>query len=580
MTDLGNGLAATKVPLGVVSALAAAPDGSLYVATDQARVWRLLADGTLVTAVGRASPATGTGAFINDGLPGPLGVVGRITALAVDAKGRLLMVDERGATRLDADGTLRVLVPANANVVGCVPGDGDDVFVLEEPFGDGHDTLVHVSGEAEPIATVQLDRSSGTSTFGAFARDAQGTLLAKVFARDPGTAQLSAPAIVKLDAKTGTTSVVPADGTGVLLPDGAVVPASQLQAPGASLAQVGPTARGHDGTYWVAEQADTGFSHARGVVYKGGSSWTPVAGLLAAPDVSRPVPAETLPLFDPTGTAVGPDGTVYVSERGTHQVLRLGGNGQVSAYVGVAQADCSNLLESCFKPGPGLATGLSGPSGLHADATGALYVLPDGLPPGFPLVHVDAGGVAATIQAVAAGGDVAVGPGGTFAVATLQGGLPAGIKAVDVAGQITNLPAFPPDPDNVMANYAVPSLAYGPDGTLYAAEGDRLVAWVPGGAAWQVKLVNVRNRVAYGLAGLALDAHGRFFIASDDVLYEADPATGKVQVLAGQGGKAFAGTTADTSVGQICGPAVAPDGSVVFVDRAHRQVKRVSHDLL
>jgi ligand-binding sensor domain-containing protein len=73
--------------------------------------------------------------------------------------------------------------------------------------------------------------------------------------------------------------------------------------------------------------------------------------------------------------------------------------------------------------------------------------------------------------------------------------------------------------------------------------------------------------------GLALDARGRLYLTHLDQVWRYDPANQAREVLAGEQGSHFSGGTVDDSLLEPTNPLVTRAGSLLVLDREHRQIK-------
>jgi uncharacterized protein (TIGR03437 family) len=90
-------------------------------------------------------------------------------------------------------------------------------------------------------------------------------------------------------------------------------------------------------------------------------------------------------LSGPSGLAVAPDGTVYVSDTGNNRIRRVNPNGVIETIAGIGQAKFSNGVPSCFDDpfspacffgdgGDATLAILNGPAGIALDSQGRLYI--------------------------------------------------------------------------------------------------------------------------------------------------------------------------------------------------------------
>ena len=76
-----------------------------------------------------------------------------------------------------------------------------------------------------------------------------------------------------------------------------------------------------------------------------------------------------------------------------------------------------------------------------------------------------------------------------------------------------------------------------------------------------------------------VDPQGRTYALGASIV-RTDPATGQRVILAGPGGRTFAGTGVDDGVGEAKAPVFGPDGALYFLDVTNRQIKRIPADQL
>ncbi len=157
-------------------------------------------------------------------------------------------------------------------------------------------------------------------------------------------------------APVETVDIVdPTEGKDIILPADLVIGENQPQA--VSLNAPRSLAFAPDGTFYVTDSRNHRIVHltAEGEVLE---SWGSFADGVAAP-------AEIGAFNEPWGIAVGPDGSVYVSDTWNHRVQKFTADGQpVTAWGQYGQADQQD--------------GFWGPRGLAVDAEGNVYVADTG----------------------------------------------------------------------------------------------------------------------------------------------------------------------------------------------------------
>ena len=126
-----------------------------------------------------------------------------------------------------------------------------------------------------------------------------------------------------------------------------------------------------DGSLWVA---DSDRSVVRRIAPDGQSSDV-VAGTGTRGGNFGPVsgPATQIDLAWPTGLALGPDGAVYIADRGLNKVLRLK-DGQLARVAGTGRADFLGPTGFSAEGRPALEEPLYSPSGVAVAADGTLYI--------------------------------------------------------------------------------------------------------------------------------------------------------------------------------------------------------------
>jgi sugar lactone lactonase YvrE len=137
-------------------------------------------------------------------------------------------------------------------------------------------------------------------------------------------------------------------------------------------------------------------------------------------------PAIAAPLGHPTGVAVHPDGSVYISDQGDHRVRRVGPDGVITTVAGTGEVGAGG------DDGPAAQATLNAPGGVAVGPDGAVYVADTG---NHRIRRIAAGvdGVS-TITTVAGTGDERFTADGVPATESALA-LPSGV-AVDGEGRI------------------------------------------------------------------------------------------------------------------------------------------------
>ena len=374
----GDGGPGNEAQLASPSAVVAADDGSVYIADmGNHRVRRLTADGTIETVGG-----TGTPGSSGDGGPGTEARLTSPSALAIDHDGALLIAGRADGRvrRLGADGVMSTVA---TNGDGGTATTAQLKFPSRIAFREGVGLLIADTGDhrvrrVAPDGTISTLAGTGS---GGFAGDGGPAVLARL--RKPRGIAVSQDGIVFVaDADNQVVRRIDEDGTisvaGSVLGDGGPATGAQIAAPrGLAVADDGALyvadSRNHrvrrvdpDGTIETyagtgeagfggdggpATDAQLSFPTALALDQDGGlliadtrnlrvrrvdpdGTITTVAGTKArAPRVAEGVPATKVPVRQPVGLAVGPDGSLYVAEGSSGSVRRVGADGLVATVV-------------------------------------------------------------------------------------------------------------------------------------------------------------------------------------------------------------------------------------------------------
>ncbi|MFI7274623.1 fibronectin type III domain-containing protein [Streptomyces sp. NPDC049879] len=317
------------------------------------------------------------------------------------------------------------------------------------------------SGDGGPAADAALSNPFGVAT------DASGD----IWIADTGNQRVR-----RVDAATGTVTTVAGNGTRGYGGDGGPATDASLRDPNA-------VAIGPDGDLWIA---DTGNRRVRRVDAATGTITT-VLGTGSRGDTGDGGPGTDARIGSPSGIAVAPDGTAYVSDTNASRVRALAPDtGVVTAFAGTGRAGFSGD----GGPATEAAFSFSSAAALAVDASGGVLVTDPGnqrvrrLDTATGTVstvagdgtagHGGDGGPATRAQLLSPGG-VSAGPGGELYVSQ-----PGAVRRIDPDGTITTVagdgtPGYggdglPATRARVQGGYAV---AADPAGNVLVAEGQQ-----------------------------------------------------------------------------------------------------------
>jgi len=321
-----------------------------------------------------------------------------------------------------------------------------------------------------------------------------------------------------------------------------------------SLVEPQGVAVGPDGAVYVA---DLNVTRRRVLRLNANGTLTTVAG--GGSSTASGIPATQAVLAGPSALALGPDGSLYLSEYEGHRVRRVDLQTGIITTVAGTGVQCSS---NCGIGGPATVAKLNRPSGLAVGRDGTLYIADS-------TSQVLAVGPDGLIRRMAGGG-----PGSTYYIVT--DGLPA-----------------------TQANFFNGSvdLALAADGTLYLTGGYQRVRRVsPDGRVYTVAGTGTFNDTGDGLSatqatvnapsGLALDAEGGLFIVdaqSAQRVRRVSPEGIMTAVVSQRGnGAGFTGERGPAPAAKLNSPyraAVAPDGSLYVSDTNNGRIRKVTSPL-
>ncbi|HEX2203406.1 MAG TPA: carboxypeptidase regulatory-like domain-containing protein, partial [Longimicrobium sp.] len=329
------------------------------------------------------------------------------------------------------------------------------------------------------------------------------------------------------------------------------------------------------------------------VLFRGDGSRVSASGLSDVIATLSAGAADSLGLV-PSGMALGPDGSIYVSSYGTHQVWRRHPDGRFTVFAGNGAYGCGG------DGGPAAGASLAAPDGVAIGPDGSVYiedagnarirrVAPDGTISTFagrgqcdtPLPPDP--GILAAPPAPGSGPRLAKpepGPGGA---------LPAGVYAAPAPELGDGGPA---DSAYLSIPYAV---TVAPDGSVYIGDAgqNRVRKVTPDGI-----ITTVAGTGEYGFSGdggAAADARlaspWGVTVGPDGSLYISDTYNHRVRrvtpdgiitTIAGTGVAGFSGDGGPAIAAQLDRPAdrvgFGPDGSVYIPDSDNYRVRRVAPD--
>jgi sugar lactone lactonase YvrE len=354
--DRGDGGPASGALMNGPTALAAGPQGTVYVIdAHNGRVRAIGSDGVI-------RPFAGTGRQPSPGpasdarLDGPRSIVAA-------ADGSLYFADQGNnmVRKLDARGILSTI--AGSGDQGS-SGDGGAAVTATVDWpaalAIAPDGSLWLASGANPIRRIAADGSistrGGAGPPSGLAFDSLGQLFVSTLSRDRFDESSS---LIQL-AADGTPTVVLSARL-----DASTAP--PLDAPAEVLHEPGGLAAAPGGALLIA---DTG--HNRILRRTASGSVTIVAGTGEGGTSGDGGPATNARLEHPQGVAVGPDGTWFIADTGSNQIRRVSAAGTISTVAG--SGDSGPLGEG----GPALAAQLNHPTSVALGPDGSLFVTDTG----------------------------------------------------------------------------------------------------------------------------------------------------------------------------------------------------------
>jgi RHS repeat-associated protein len=335
-TACGDGGSAGQAALANPAGIAAAPDGTLYIADQfDNRVRRVSADGTINTAAGTGRPCLPT-ATCGDGGPATQAQLNSPDAVAVGPDGSLYIADA---------GNQRIRRVTPDGVISTVAGTGT---ICASPTGG--------CGDGYPATQAQLNDPQGIAV------GPDGSL----YIADSGDLR------VRLVSPDGVISTLA--GTGQPCAPATAACGDGGAAEQATLVQPSAVALDRDGNLYIA---DFGAARVRRVTPGGAISTFAGTGVPCTIGTScgDGDPATQATLFGPRGLAVGSDGGVYIADAGANRVRLVQSDGTISTVAGTSQP-CAAASAGCGDGGIATQAQLNNPVGVVVAPAGSAHTRP------------------------------------------------------------------------------------------------------------------------------------------------------------------------------------------------------------
>jgi uncharacterized protein (TIGR03437 family) len=307
--------------------------------------------------------------------------------------------------------------------------------------------------------------------------------------------------------------------------------------------------------------ADLGNARVRKVSLDGTIQTIAGGGLFVPGGNGDGGPASSAQLLEPRNVAVGPDGTLYVSDFGAHRVVQVSPGGILTTLAGTGNAGYS---------GDGAASQLAqlkAPAGIACDANGVVYIADSGN----NRIRKVARGVITTVAAMAAPTGLAIASSGSLYIAangylgTLSKAIAGVTSARDVAAGQAGDMYFTAGRfvQNVSAAGIVMTIAGSGAARYFGGDG---------GPATVARL--------HAPSGVALDDTGNLYIADTaNHRIRKITAAGLMSTIAGTGDAGAKGDNGQATLAQLNSPrsvAVDPFHNVYVADTKNNAVRKIS----
>ncbi|TME45331.1 MAG: hypothetical protein E6I56_09600, partial [Chloroflexi bacterium] len=384
----GDAGPAASAMLNSPSWLALDGSGGLYIADAlNLRVRFVNAQGTITSVVGTGRPC----GFVGDGGQALAAQLCQPSGMVVDANGNLFIADASNnrIRKIAGDGTISTLSSSGAlNDPTALTRDGAGNLLIADT-GSHRVLKLTPAGVLSTLAGTGIAGSTGDGGVATLAQlnAPQGVALdaaGNIYISDTGNHRIR-----KVSVANGTIATVVGNGTGGFTGDGAAATTAEINSPkGLRLDGNGTLYFADSGNFRLRKVSPGGIiSTIAGIGFAGGEDWGP---------------ATAIPLGQISDVALAPDGTLFVADNG--QVRELLTNGTM-----FTAGDSTLVQQSSL---PQTADPLNQVSGVAVGPSGSLYISEAGgsrvdrmqapvVPGASPLVTATAGPGSATVTWVA-----------------------------------------------------------------------------------------------------------------------------------------------------------------------------------